>query len=213
MLLSGLIAFLVTCLYASFLEWFVHRYGMHTELISKWSFRRHAIEHHSQRRSLKAFYAPVDPPTRYQVGEDSAVPLLWLAHIPLYLVLGWWNLGAGIGTALGAGFYLTAYEVLHFFIHTPRESWVQKTRLFRFYCEYHRIHHHRARWNYNVVFPLADFVLRTFSLEELPAEPSAPADVPPYTGPLSVLGRHAALMRRWARGGAGSHSLADASDG
>lgn len=182
-MVSLLLSFLATCLYASFLEWFVHRVGMHTEKLSKWAFKRHAIQHHSERRSLKAFYAD----TRYEVLASSAVPILWIAHFPLYWAVGalvnWW---AAAGVALAALLYTTAYEVLHFFIHTPRNYWFQRTRLFHFYCEYHRIHHHRARWNYNVVCPLADWVLGTLSMEEIPAEPSAPPTVPKHTGPRSV---------------------------
>lgn len=183
MLISLVVGLVLMLVYCSFAEWFVHRVGMHTERLSKWAFRRHAIQHHSQRRSLKTFYA-VDV---YRILDSSAIPLLWLVHFPVYWAVGaLFNLWAAAGTALGALLYVSFYEVLHFHIHTPRGHWFQRTRLFHFYCEYHRVHHHRARWNYNVVLPIADYVLGTFSMAELPAEPSAPADVPRHTGPRSV---------------------------
>jgi hypothetical protein len=186
MVLSFVLGLLATAVYGSFLEWFVHRYGMHTQKLSKWAFKRHAIQHHSMRRSLKTFYVP----DFYRIWDSSAVPLLWLAHVPLYLAAGYFfNIWAAIGTATGAMLYTVGYEVLHFFIHAPRGYWFQRTRLFHFYCEYHRVHHHRARWNYNVVCPLADMVLGTFSLDPLPPEPSTPAGTPTYTGPRSVFAR------------------------
>ncbi len=192
MVLSLVLGFVLTCIYASFAEWFVHRVGMHTEKISKWAFKRHAIQHHAQSRSLKSFYAPLQ---RYEIWESSSVPLLWLAHIPLYLLVAFTvNKWAAIGCAAGAGFYITAYEVIHFFIHTPRNYWFQRTRLWHFYCEYHRYHHHRARWNYNVVCPLADYVLGTFTLQDMPVEPSAPPTVPKHTGPRSVFNQVAAQV-------------------
>lgn len=187
MVLSFVLGFVLTCIYASFAEWFVHRVGMHTEKISKWAFKRHAIQHHAQSRSLKSFYAPLG---KYEIWESSSVPLLWLAHIPLYLAVATLvNLPAAYGTAAGAFFYIGAYELIHFFIHTPRNYWFQRTRLWHFYCEYHRYHHHRARWNYNVVCPLADYVLGTFTLQDMPVEPSATDAMPKFTGPKSVFAR------------------------
>jgi hypothetical protein len=190
MVMSVLLGFLATCIYASFMEWFVHRVGMHTKHLSKWAFRRHAIQHHAERRSLKRFYAPTTEHTVYRAWESSAVPVLWIAHFPLYwLVATLVNFWAAVGVAAGAAFYITYYEVLHFYVHTPRGHWFQRTRLFHFYCEYHRLHHHRAKWNYNLVMPLADWVLGTFSLDPMPAEPTDHAYVPRHTGPRSALAR------------------------
>lgn len=184
---SALAGFVGVLIWGSFMEWFIHRVGMHTEWISKWSFKRHAIQHHSQRRSLKTFYVPTD---KYKIWESSAVPLVWVLHFPLFwLIYAVFNLWAAIGVAVGAALYVGTYEVIHFFIHTPRNYRFQRTRLFHFWCEYHRVHHHRARWNYNVVCPLADYVLRTYTMAELPPEPSAPANLPRHTGPASVFGR------------------------
>ena len=188
MLVSGLLGFVGVLLYCSFLEWFVHKYGMHTDKISKWAFSRHAIQHHTARRSLKRFYIPPEEKAAYDLTGSSAVPLLWIVHLPMYFLVGWYGgVAAGVGVAVGAAVYILAYEFLHFYIHAPKGHWFQRTRLFRFYCEYHRVHHHRARRNYNIVLPLADLVMGTLSLEEIGAEPSAPACVRRDTGPQSVL--------------------------
>ncbi len=187
-----LLGFLAMCIYGSIAEWFVHRVGMHTTHLSKWAFKRHAIDHHATRRSLRAFYAPEEERKGYEIMEASSVPVLWFVHIPLFVLIGYvWNVQAAIGAAIGAGLYITAYEVLHFYIHTPLNYWWQRTRMFHFYCEYHRLHHHRARLNYNIVCPLGDLVFRTFSLAEMPVEKSAPEGVPLYTGPGAVFGRKA----------------------
>ena len=192
MLLSWLFGLLATLVYASFLEWFVHKYGMHTDKISKWAFDRHAIQHHSTRRTFKGFYIAPEEHAHYDVTESSAVPLLWLAHFPLYYAVGRFvNIPAAVGVAMGAALYILAYELLHFYIHAPKGHWFQKTRLFRFYCEYHRVHHHKARRNYNVVMPLGDLVFGTLSMEEIAPEPTAPAGVVPDTGPASVYRRPA----------------------
>jgi hypothetical protein len=190
MALSVLAGFIGSLIYGSFLEWFVHKVVMHSTSISKLAFERHAVEHHGTRRALKTFYIPPgDEAAHYHIGESSVIPLLWLAHLPLYWA-SWrlsHSLGVGIGAAAGGLLYLMGYEFIHFFIHAPKNYWFQRTRLFRFYCEYHRVHHHKARLNYNIVIPLADFVLRTQSFEPLRVEPSRPEFVRADTGPKTAL--------------------------
>ncbi len=187
MMLSGLLGLLGAVVYGSFFEWFAHKHVMHTQRFSKLAFQRHVVDHHQTRRSLRNFYiAPQDKKT-YHAGETSVVPILWALHFPLYALLYWLcGMPAAIGAAIGCGLYIGGYELLHFFIHAPKNYWFQRTRLFRFYCEYHRVHHLKPRKNYNIVLPLADVLLRTLSLEDMRPEPSAPAFVPRDTGPQSV---------------------------
>lgn len=188
MIAAGLAGFFGALIYGSFMEWFIHRYFMHTDRLLKVTFQRHAIEHHSDRRSYRTFYAQPEENVQYHFIESSFIPILWAIHLPAFLLVGWlFGVPAGVGASLGTGLYAAAYEAIHFFIHTPRNYRFQRTRLFRFYCEYHRIHHHKARWNYNIVVPLCDVLFRTMSLEQLRPEPSAPEFVPQDTGPLTAL--------------------------
>jgi hypothetical protein len=187
MVVAGLLGLAGSLFYGSFLEWFIHKIVMHTTRISQLAFDRHAIEHHITRRSLKTFYIAPEEDATYHLGESSVIPLLWLAHLPAYLVIGkYCGLWAGIGMGTGGMLYLLGYEFIHFFIHAPKNHWFQRTRLFRFYCEYHRVHHHKARLNYNIVLPIADFFLRTQSFEHINVEPSKPEFVPPDTGPKTA---------------------------
>ena len=187
MIVAVLLGVLAAFFYCTFLEWFIHRYVMHTNRISKLAFDRHAISHHSERRSLKTFYISPDGEYKYEIGESSFVPILWFMHMPMFIVVWRYvSIPGCIALSIAGLLYLVAYEVLHFYIHAPRNYLFQRTRLFRFYCEYHRLHHHKARVNYNVVMPLADIILRTFSMESIRAEPSAPDYVCPDTGPKTA---------------------------
>jgi hypothetical protein len=187
MLLSLLAGLVGSLIYGSFLEWFIHKVVMHTTLISKLAFDRHAVQHHFSRRSLKTFYIPPADHATYHLGESSVIPILWILHFPLYYAVArFGNIYAGYAAATGGLLYLIGYEFIHFFIHAPKNHWFQRTRVFRFYCEYHRIHHHKARLNYNIVLPLADLVLRTQSFEPIRVEPSRPEFVKPDTGPKTA---------------------------
>jgi sterol desaturase/sphingolipid hydroxylase (fatty acid hydroxylase superfamily) len=187
-MLSALLGLLGALVYGSFLEWALHRYVMHTPKISKLAFKRHAVQHHAYRRAPGTFYIPTDETFIYKLGEDSFMPVLWLLHIPLYYLIGRYvSLGAGIGVAVGCGLYLVAYELIHLYVHMPKNYRFQRTRLFRLLCEYHRVHHQKARKNYNVVLPLADLILGTLSFEEMTPEPSAPEFMPQDRGPGAVI--------------------------
>lgn len=188
MIVQATLGVLVALVYGSFLEWFIHKHVMHTKRFSQLAYDRHVVDHHKTRRSLKNFYIPPRENKTYDVGETSVVPILWAVHFPLYFLI--WRLfgmPAAVGASVGCLLYIGGYEVLHFFIHAPKNYAFQRTRLFRFYCEYHRVHHLKAQRNYNIVLPIADVVLRTLSLERLQPEVSAPAFVPLDTGPTSIL--------------------------
>ena len=186
-MLAGLLGFLAATVYSSFLEWFIHKHVMHTRRYSQEAFRRHVVDHHDTRRALNRFYVPIEDEKSYDLGSTSAIPVLWLLHAPLYAAV-WWAFGRGaaVGTALGGGLYLTCYEVVHHYIHAPKGYRFQRTRAFRFLCEYHRVHHHKPRLNYNIVLPIADFCLRTISLQDMRIEPNRPLPVPPDEGPRKL---------------------------
>ncbi|MEW6281466.1 MAG: sterol desaturase family protein [Candidatus Eremiobacterota bacterium] len=170
--LEFLIWFCASLLLGSFLEWCIHRYFMHTTRILPVAVERHGIKHHAERRAPGKFLAKADELKEYHLFETSAMPLVWLAHFPLfglvYLAFGPW---ASTGMAAGMAAYMLAYEMLHWYIHCPDRFWFRNTAWFRFLSEHHRRHHHKARINYNVVCPLADLVLGTFSLEPVVPEP------------------------------------------
>jgi hypothetical protein len=180
-------AFLGAIVYSSFFEWFAHARVMHTRRYSQEAFRRHVIDHHKTRRALERFYIPLEEDKTYKWGQTSVVPFLWLLHLPAFAAI-WWKLGAAVsvGAAIGIALYIAGYEFVHYFVHAPNGYWFQRTRLFRFWCEYHRLHHYKPRINYNVVLPLADFLLHTMTLEDLSVEPNRPQSVPPDTGPKGV---------------------------
>ena len=171
-LVSQMLAFLGAILYGSFFEWFVHKHFMHSTKWLREPFERHAILHHGMQRSLRSFFArPSDNP-QYMLIEASFFPFVWLLHVPLYLGIDHFVAHhTGIGIALGTACYCAAYEFVHWCEHVPRDRWIERTRAFRFLLEHHRVHHLYPKKNYNVVFPLADWILGTLSLERLGPEP------------------------------------------
>ncbi len=164
-------------LYASILEWLIHKYFMHTPKLFYHAFDRHQLQHHVARKSLKRFYLRPPEIPEYKLSESSFMPWLFVIHMPLFLLLGWaFGWAAGVGFALGSGVYLLMYELMHWSMHVPGDSklrrWVDGTRYFKYITELHRIHHYRAWQNYNVVLPLADVLFRTLNHDWLEPEPA-----------------------------------------
>src|SRR5258708_4437957 len=147
----------VSVVYASLIEWMIHKHVMHTPKYIYHAFDRHQLQHHSARKSLKRFFLRPPEVAEYKFYESSFMPMLFVIHMPLFILLGWlFTWPAGVGFALGSGTYLLLYELLHWAMHVPRPHWINRTRYFRYITELHRIHHYRAWQNYNVVLPIAD---------------------------------------------------------
>lgn len=166
------ISFLWAIWLGSVIEWIVHKYFMHSTRFMRTPHQRHAVFHHAERRAPGKFFAKEEELRDYHLFETSFMPVLWLLHSPFfYAVYRCFGLSAGLGVAGGTLCYVLAYEVLHWYVHCPDKFRFRNTRWFHFLIEHHRRHHHRSDINYNVVFPVADWMFGTLSYREVVPEP------------------------------------------
>ncbi len=151
--------------FANFFEWSVHRGPMH----HKWRFlgrlwERHTVIHHGffhhddlAIRSARELTYVLFPPW------VTILFLVFVLPIPMALWLAGQTNLAALFLASSFGYYLV-YEWFHLMHHLPEKGWaasavVQKIRA------HHRFHHRpeaMSSGNFNVSFPLADWVLRTW---------------------------------------------------
>lgn len=161
----------VTIVYGSVLEWLIHREVMHSRRFEL-AYKRHTVEHHSQRRAPGHYYAKSDEEKTYHLFETSYMPVVFLLNAPYYAFFYWlWGTSGASAAALGTAAYIMIYETLHWAMHAPDAFPFREHAWFRFLSEHHRRHHRRAKVNYNVVCPLADLLFGTFSFERLQPEP------------------------------------------
>lgn len=150
--------------YASFFEWALHRFVMHTNLpFFRYPFRSHAVTHHGVFGSGKDYHL-------LDHGQKSLVTMAWwngpallLINLPSAFLAAkisgtWWAVVPFMGAMTA---YYIAYEYFHFCMHVPGPRWFQNTRLFKWVDQHHRLHHLAHGRNLNVVLPIADYVLRT----------------------------------------------------
>jgi hypothetical protein len=152
--------FVFSCILMSFIEHQVHSRLMHKRSIAafKRTFEAHAIFHH-QHYSKIFSDEPVGP------GEDKEIRLN-VHHAPqkswpfaLLIALVSWQ-GALVFLATVC-LHHWVWNKIHLEMHKPEQRGFSRWPIYKFLAQYHWMHHRHPEKNFNVVFPLADYVFGT----------------------------------------------------
>jgi len=198
----------LTLLFFNFGVYVVHRHlGHHKKSFARMFYARHAGDHHS-------FFAPGH--MTYDSARDWRVILFpaWLIvlHTVVITLPLWWLLGrfdsnvAGLSSGCLVLGYLT-YEVFHACEHLPASNPVTRLPWIRQMRRLHELHHRRELMqerNFNIVFPLMDYLFGTLYWE--PAHDTQPLKRTAMTrmqhqiaiagNPIDVLA-YASTVTRW----------------
>jgi len=151
----------------------VHRHlGHHKKRFARLFYARHAGDHHS-------FFTPGH--MTYDSARDWRVILFpaWLIvlHTLAVALPIWWllkhfdsNVAGLVGGVLVLGYL--AYEVFHACEHLPSHNPLTRLPWIRQMRRLHELHHRRERMqerNFNIVFPLMDYLFGTLYWEPEPA--------------------------------------------
>lgn len=156
----------LTFLYANAVEYFAHKYPMHRRLrFLGLVFQRHALEHH--RYYTHDAMSLEDP-------EDIKMvlfpPILVLFFFGLFAFPAGLVAGRLISPNVGCLFLATAmayflnYEWLHLLYHMPETSFFSRLLPVAGLRRHHREHHDMrlmARYNFNITYPLCDWIFGT----------------------------------------------------
>jgi hypothetical protein len=157
--------FIFSCILMSFVEHQVHRTLMHRKNFFsartasfKRMFEAHAIVHHQH-------YSKIFTDEPVPRGEDKEIrltvrkaPIKALPIAALIALVSWE--GAAVFIA-GMTFHHWAWNKIHLEMHKPEQRIFGTWRVYKFLARYHYLHHRYPNRNFNVVFPLADYVLGT----------------------------------------------------
>jgi hypothetical protein len=175
-----LLAFVFYFLYASFFEWAFHKYLFHSPRFVKATFRAHTLVHHQRYKYSPNSYSSADGEKDHVSMDWFALPMFLGFHLPFFLLIQWVTGIPSVWGGLGAVVaYYTVYEYFHYCMHIPGGRWFERTRIFKFVKEHHRIHHKYMQRNLNVFFPLADLCLGTFISQKNEAKKAASATLAP----------------------------------
>lgn len=157
----------ISVIFASFLEWALHRYIMHRPLGNfRYPFERHALIHHHVFKADETYHL-------INEADRRTIPMAWwngplliaIGMIPFAifsLITGHW--GFLVGGTLACSAYYGAYEYMHWCMHLPKKRSVERSGIFFRLNGHHLLHHRYMGKNFNVVLPLADLCLGTLLL-------------------------------------------------
>ncbi|MBX9570689.1 MAG: sterol desaturase family protein [Candidatus Obscuribacterales bacterium] len=157
--------FIFSCVLMSFIEHQVHSRLMHRKnFLSerspsfKRTFEAHAIFHHGH-------YSKMFTDEPVAVGEDKEIrltvrkaPIKALPVAALIASISWQ--GALILVAV-VTLHHWIWNKIHLEMHKPEGRGFNNWPIYKFLARYHWLHHKYPDKNFNVVFPLADYVLGT----------------------------------------------------
>lgn len=177
-IITTLVAGLIS---ASFYEWALHRYLLHrpfsffgtkfARLAAHW-FKHHTRIHHMT-FGFEASYHLQHDHDKDIIDMRKWAPYVIMGGMIPYLVAipilywlfefthGWTVLLTGLSISVC---YYIAYEYLHWCMHLPKKRQLEMSGLFRRLNGHHLIHHRHMGKNFNVVFPFADWCMRTLLL-------------------------------------------------
>jgi hypothetical protein len=171
-------------IYGSFFEWTFHKYLFHSPKFIRATYEAHAIVHHQTYKGDDTYDlpSPKDPDGKHIMMDWFALPLFVGVHIlPIWAVQKLTGIPMLWGGLSAIAVYYLGYETLHYFMHVPRDRWIERTRVFKFLNEHHRIHHKYPNKNLNVLVPFADTCLRTLKTAGR-SKQAAPAPQAPDPG-------------------------------
>ena len=198
----------LTLLFFNFGVYSVHRHlGHHKKSFARMFYARHAGDHHS-------FFAPGH--MTYDSARDWRVILFpaWLIvlHTGVITLPLWWllkqfdaNVAGLFGGCLVLGYL--AYEVFHACEHLPPSNPVTRLPWIRQMRRLHELHHRRELMqerNFNIVFPLMDYLFGTLYWEPEQISPNSTStpmtrmqhQIDIAANPIDVLA-YASTVTRW----------------
>lgn len=166
----------------SFVEHLLHRVLMHRRTAARFAgrflpvleeaFCAHTIQHHG--RWYKAFDHEPDPAGRWEniragwAGTAAGLVLVCPLLVLLGMIWPWPQFGGVFASAVivGAVLHNRAWDALHIAMHMPerRPRWLRTGptgAIFGLLAKHHYLHHESPGRNFNLVLPIADYLLGT----------------------------------------------------
>jgi hypothetical protein len=145
----------------------IHRYPLHKKYkyIKKETYQQHTLWHHR-------FYTNAN----YQVEKKADIHALFFPpkviifftflFIPgMFFLLELFLTNNLVFLTLSmSSIYFILYEIVHFTSHLPEKHWLLKIGHLKAMRQHHLIHHNPRfmnQCNFNIVFPLSDYIFRT----------------------------------------------------
>jgi len=157
------IAFVAGLVWCSFAEWILHKYIMHRPFKLLPYGYAHVTSHHDKFGGDATYHLQEE-------WQKNHVLFTWREYLlaPTICSILYVSVELLIGKPIWAGCvlatltYLQLFNSLHWRWHVPGDTWFQRTRLFLWLKERHRVHHLDMGTNFNLILPFGDLLFGTF---------------------------------------------------
>jgi len=157
----------ISAVIMSFAEHQIHRHLMHnSNFLSrrfqpfKQTVESHAVLHHGHYRAIFSD-EPVPP------GQDRGLRLSlkegFLEALPVACLIATISLPGAIILVMVVCLHHFFWNIIHVEMHKPEQRFFSSWPLYKWLARHHYLHHRYPNSNFNVVLPLADYVLGTNS--------------------------------------------------
>ena len=154
--------------YSSLFEWTLHRFVMHKPVgFFDYAFKAHAVVHHQTFKADHTYHLVNDTQDKRLITMAwwNGPVIIILTQMPFVLtasLTGHWALL--VGSFISCTAYYCTYEYIHWCMHLPRQRNLERSGIYFRLNGHHLLHHRYMHKNFNVVLPLADFLLGTLLL-------------------------------------------------
>jgi hypothetical protein len=163
--LQSLAWFVVVAVVMSFIEHQVHRRLMHrkTRLSGRLPALNRVFEHHAMLHH--GHYRQIFTDTPVPRGHDRHVRLSLtegvLEALPIAALLTIISWQGAVTFVVVVCLHHGLWNQIHMEMHKPEQRFFHQWPAYKFLARHHYLHHRYPHKNFNVVFPLADYVLGT----------------------------------------------------
>ncbi len=135
------------------IKFFMSPYNIHSKMHHQFFTDKHIVYD-----SHRDFYILFFPP-------EVVISFVFIfCPISLFLMSVFISLNVAYFFIMGAAIYFILYEVFHYASHLPIDHPLLKIPFFLYMREHHRIHHDPTLmrdYNFNIVYPLSDWLFKT----------------------------------------------------
>jgi hypothetical protein len=152
-------------LFANWVEYMAHKGPMHHKRdLAEIVFRRHTMQHHEYYRHDNMGMGSARDCYLIFFPVWAIFLVFGVASVPFFITWMLTNTNvAGLFLMVSIGYYLL-YEWLHFVYHVPERYWIGRIGIIRKLRQHHQAHHNHAlmqKYNFNITFPICDYVFGT----------------------------------------------------
>lgn len=144
-------------------EYGIHKYWMHKLFKPLWFLFKHHRTHHQRYTSSRMEINSVIE-LYFILSPVGGIMVVFATIVPLWFLISLFDVNAACLFIITTLLYFITYEFTHLSYHLPKTFWVRSKRIINFLSKHHTRHHDSRnlfKFNFNVTFPLFDWISRT----------------------------------------------------